>query len=45
MVIKKNDKEYLVSETTSKWIAKLDMGTVVLKYEISKKECPTFEDL
>ena len=45
MIIKKNDKEYVISETAQKWIAKLEMDKVVLKYEISKKDCPTFESL
>lgn len=45
MTIIKDDRQYNVAETTTKWVIKVLEGKVSLKYEISKKDCPTFEDL
>lgn len=45
MTIIKDERQYNVTETTTKWVIKVLEGKVSLKYEISKQDCPTFEDL
>ncbi len=45
MIIQTDQKEYEVTETEKKWIAKRTQGKVVIKYEVPKEECTTFDDL
>lgn len=45
MTIIRDERQYNVTETTTKWVIKVLEGKVSLKYEISKQDCPTFEDL
>ncbi len=45
MEILKNGKTYEVKETSAKWIIKATSGIMDISYDISKKDCETFEDL
>lgn len=44
-MIKKADKIYEVTENKSQWTVRLSNGKVKVAYQISKKDCPTIEDL
>lgn len=44
-MIKKDDKNYEVTESKSQWTVRLSNGKVKVEYQISKKDCPTLEDL
>lgn len=44
-MIKKNGKEYLLEEKTKSWVLRRKEGAVELKYKLSKKDFPTFEDV
>lgn len=45
MSIEKNGKKYEVSERSYKWVLKDSNGKVTIKFEVSKQDCPTVEDL
>lgn len=45
MKVEKNGKSYDVSETADKWVLKSSSGKVDIKYEVSKRDCTTIEDL
>lgn len=45
MTLEKNKKEYEVSEQSTKWVLKRVDGILTIKYEVLKKDCPSFEEL
>lgn len=45
MTIEKNGRTYSVAEHETKWILKTEEGGVTLKYDISKKDCGSAEEL
>lgn len=45
MKLEKNGKTYEVIENSKKWVINAMAGKVVLKYEISKTDCETYEEL
>lgn len=45
MEIVKNGKAYEVNETASKWIIRAMDGKVKLKYELSKKDFESIDDV
>ena len=44
-MIKKGDKNYEVTENKSQWTVHLSYGNLKVAYKISKKDCPTIEEL
>lgn len=45
MTIILNGKEYVVIEQQERWLVESQFGKVKVKYEISKKDCATKEEL
>lgn len=45
MSIEMNNKMYEVSETEKKWRVKRVDGALTVIYEVSKADCPTWEDV
>lgn len=45
MEIKTKDGIYKVYENESSWTLKKALGNIDLKATVSKKDCPTFEEL
>ena len=44
-MIKKGNKNFEISESQNQWTVRLSDGNLNVEYKISKKDCPTFEDL
>ncbi len=44
-MIEKNDKKYDVLEYGTKWVLKSVDGKLTTRYEVSKKDCATREEL
>lgn len=45
MKIKIHGREYEVKEYSTKWVLKAVNGILIMKYEVSKKDCPTVKEL
>lgn len=45
MTIEKNNKVYEVTETERVWTLSTKVGGVFVKFNVSKSDCPTLEDL
>ncbi len=45
MKIEKNNKVYEVTENERAWTLNTKVGAVFVKYNVSKSDCPTLEDL
>ena len=44
-IIEKNNREYIISEQSTKWVVKLYNGKLCINYHISKNTCFTFGEL
>lgn len=45
MEIEKNGQIYVVTETEKGWVLKLELSGVSAAIQVSKVDCPTFEEL
>ena len=45
MIIKKNDKTFIVTEFADKWKVLFDVGKLSAVYDVSKELCPTADEL
>lgn len=45
MTIEKNNKLYEVTENERAWTINTKVGDVFVKFNVSKSDCPTLEDL
>lgn len=45
MTIEKNGTVYTVNETPTGWTLATSIGNVVVSFNITKADCPTFETL
>ncbi len=45
MVIVKGEKNYLVTESATKWTVKTDDGKLAISFDVSKEICGTIDEL
>ncbi len=45
MLVTKNNKDYTVKETVTKWVVSIENGKLSVAYDIPKDICETFEEL